>query len=263
MALHVLLARQRSGTGAFGSILDQHPAIRYLGEVFHPNERKHEVNYFNFLLTKITANPERGLAMANEENYREFAAHVETRGRKKNVIIDVKYSSTHHFNGPWHSPFDMPKFVMLCRQDKRRILHLKRRNFLKTFVSGRLADLNAVWHARPDDQLAVTKLTVEIPAMMNYLRVTGRTVNHFDGYLRKYPHVLELEYEVLFPSDGAISSEVMTRVAGFLDVEAGPLVAAAPAFVKQTSDNLSGVLENYEEVTAALKGTEFAWMSGD
>lgn len=264
MTIHILLARQRSGTGAFGSLIDQHPAIRYLGEVFHTDGYDRPVNYFNFLLGKVSQDPRRALPDANERNYQEYMAHLrEAVTDRPHVVIDVKYSSTHHFNGGWHSPFDQPRFMQFAKRDNICFVHLKRSNYIKTFVSGRLAELNKVWHATKEDKIAVTQVTVDKHALLNYLNSTNRTVNNFDGYLRKYPHVTEVEYGTLFNADGSVNHAELRKVATLIGLAGDAFDGLQPSFVKQTKDSLVDVITNYDEIFEFLGKTPFSGMLAD
>lgn len=264
MTIHIMLARQRSGTGALGSLLDQHPGIRYLGEVFHTDGYDRKVNYFNFFLQKVTENPRRALPDACEQNFAEYLAHLrETITGKPNIILDIKYSSTHHFNGGWHAPLDMPKLIHFAKRDKMKIIHLKRSNYIKTFVSGRLAELNKVWHATPKDELPVQQITVDKDVLLSYLNATNRTVSHFDGYFRKYPHIAEIEYGTLFRADGSIDAAELKKIASLLGVDEEVLGTLQPSFVKQTKDELAGVITNYEEIVSHLASTPFSGMLTD
>ena len=263
MTIHILLARQRSGTGALGSTLDQHPGIDYIGEVFHTDGVERPENYFNFLYGRLKADPRRGLPDASNKNFMEYMAHLAaTQKKKSNLIIDVKYSSTHHFNGGWYSPCDMPKFIQYAKREGMKIIHLKRKNLIKTFVSGRLAEINKVWHAREDDEIKTRELKVDCQQLLNYLNSTQRTINHFNGYLRKYASVIELEYEDLFRADGSIVTGELDRLSSFLDVDPAPFQELKPNFVKQTSDELSEVITNYAEVVQFLAGTPFRDLLG-
>lgn len=260
MSLHILLARQRSGTGVLNSIINAHPEVSCVGELFHPNEIAHKNNYFNFLSKKIQVDPTRALPAANEINYHEFMAHIKSLGYKKNILIDVKYSSTHHFNDYWHSTFDMPKFLQLGKKDRRKILHLKRRNYLKTYISGRLAEQNKIWHTQEKSDIKITSMVLNETSLLNYIRSTARQVNNFDGYFRKYPYILELEYEELFEENGALSITVAEKIAAFLEIDPKPFETTSPTLIKQTPNNLATVIENIDEITIALNKTEFSWM---
>lgn len=260
MALHILLARQRSGTGAFGSLIDQHPEIRYLGELFHPGEIERQHNYFNFLLNAIKQNPERGLPGANEINHQEFFEYVENLEKKSNIFVDVKYSSTHHFDGYWHAPLDIPFFLQLCKRNDRKIVHLKRRNYLKTYVSGLLAERNKIWHAKQNDTIKITSLQLNSKELLDYLRSITHQVEHFESYLSKYPQIMTLEYENLFQASGTLADDVIENLSAFLEVDEAAFRTIKPFFVKQASDDLSVVIENYDEIYSNLKNTLFAWM---
>ncbi len=260
MALHVLLARQRSGTGALGSLLDQHPQISYYGEVFHPDEIDREHNYFNFLLKKAKGDPNNALPSANEQNYRDYIAQLESSGQKGSVLIDVKYSSTHHFNGYWHSPLDPPGFLQICQRERRKIIHLKRHNLLKTRISGLLAEHNKIWHATPEDTITVKTLTLDTEEVLGFLASMSQQVTYFDNYLGNYPQILTLSYENLFQASGTLASDTSKSLAAFLEVDEEPFNTLTPFFVKQASDDLSAVIENYDEISSCLNNTRFAWM---
>lgn len=259
MAFHVLLARQRSGTGALGDILSQHPSVDYLGEVFHAGRPDQDGNYFRFLMDRVQQDVRRALPSANERNYREFMEYLRERhAAKPERVIDVKYNGSHHFNGGWHSPVDMPEMLRYFRRDGLKIVHLKRRSLLRTYVSGRIAEANRTWHTTDADAIRVPRIEVNPTALLNYLRSTQRTIEAFDRFLQGHKAVLELVYEDLFPRDATVDIDSLRRLAGFLGLEENSLDALRPSLVKQSGDDLAAVIENFDEVRAALLSTRFA-----
>src|ERR1700737_1095076 len=101
MAVSILLARQRSGTGALGSCLDQHPMISYVGEVFHDDSIDRPPNYFWFLIKSLQSDPSVALPNSNGKRLDAYLAFLESQGKKPNILIDVKLRSLHHFNAHW------------------------------------------------------------------------------------------------------------------------------------------------------------------
>lgn len=270
MPVTLLLARQRSGTGALGSLLDQHPDVHYAGEVFHADHRNatganlffdEQANYFNYLLRKIEIEPRRALPDAAGQNFSDFFAGLrDAFPQKRHTLVDVKYSSTHHFNGGWHSPLDMPKLLRFAMRDEFRIIHLKRRNLVKVFVSGRLAEQAKTWHATSEAALVSGVVRIDRHALLNFLNVATRTTALFDGWLRAYSRVIELEYESLFSADDGMDAGSVERLAGLLDVDGESLRSLRPRVLKQTSDDLRSVIENHDEIARHLAGTPFAGM---
>lgn len=258
--LIILLARQRSGTGALGSMLDQHSEVRYLGEVFHDNEIRRTENYFNFYLSKVAEDRNHSLPGNAESLFNEYVEFILAAQKKVNVILDIKYSSTHHFNGYWHAPYDAPKLFKLAAKKSVKILHLKRKNLLKTYISGRLAEQNKAWHVTDSTVLKVSTLKINTAQLLNYLKATHREVSHFDSALKKYNGVIEVEYSSIFTPEGLPVLPEVKRLSDFLNVSSDEFTNIKPAFIKQADDKLINVIENYEEVVAALADTPHAWM---
>jgi hypothetical protein len=228
--LSVILARQRSGTGALGSVLDQHPAVTYLGEVFHDQALEQESCYFNFVLGRLSSDA-KWLYRSPHDRFREYHEFLVSRFGP-NVVLDVKYQSTHHFNGFWHGPIDEPHFLRLLMLSGLPIIHMKRRNFVRTWVSGQLAELNQVWHARSLDQIKYRSVAVDVDRLWDYLMLSKWEVEFIDRVLADYPNQLVLEYDEVFDANQCVEFWVLDQIAELLQVDA--FVENRPALIKQT-----------------------------
>jgi len=258
MSLCMLIARQRSGTGALGSLLDQHKDIKYLGEVFHNDAINNEPNYFNFLQGLIAQDNLFGLPGNAEGKLDKYIEYLNGYSVKNNKIIDVKYRSLHHFNGYWHGPTDCPVIVDLARKINLPIIHLTRNNLLKTYISGQLADINSVWHARDKSELKIETVTLDVNKTLSWLNNIDYEVEKMRFFLRNYSNVIHIEYEQLFRSNGVLTDVVSKKIETLLNVT--DVEEAKSVFVKQASDNLEKVIENYREVEFKLSNTKFSWM---
>ena len=103
----VLLARQRSGTNALRDVLDSHPQVFCLPEVFQSQpspKARHEVeaNYFNFLderrgqIKSVLTSEE-----AQEALFLEYLAYLDAFSEKPRMVVDIKYNSAHNVDAPW------------------------------------------------------------------------------------------------------------------------------------------------------------------
>src|SRR3954453_138504 len=103
----VLLARQRSGTNALRDVLDSHPQLFCLPEVFQsqpsPKARYEvEANYFNFLderrgeIKGVLTSEE-----AQEALFLEYLAPLASFSEKPQMVVDIKYNSAHNVDAPW------------------------------------------------------------------------------------------------------------------------------------------------------------------
>lgn len=254
----ILLARQRSGTGALGTILDKHNQVKYLGEIFHPGNVGNSHNFFTYKLEAIKKNPELVLPDRGIELLDGFLDWKADLIKDQFPIIDVKYSSLHHISNPWLEPSARPHLLSHCVKNRLPIIHLTRENYLHGFVSGRLAEANNVWHARNDDEIKVTSVEINTDFLLSHFNQTKASVNLVRQWLGKRFFVLEVEYADLFAADGSFSPDIRDDLQDLLGIEA--FTDTKPVFVKQNKAPLSESIQNYDEVISALKGTDFEWM---
>jgi hypothetical protein len=267
-----LLARQRSGTGALGSLLGRHPQLRYLGEVLHPNPdrapvaevmdpgvRPEDVNFFRYV--RADGARLRGFCDPNRrpdvvERYFDW---LQERFGPRIPIIDVKYASIHHWNGGWQGAVEKPWLIRFVRKNKFPIIHLKRKNFLETYVSGRLAEENQVWHTKSPGMLKIAQIEVDVRYLLSLLEGTSDEVRLMDSWLSGFGKMIEVEYADLFKADGVADRVVMRKLGRRMGLD-GDFSDLTPAFVKSSSGPVAGSIRNLDAVEHALRESRFAWM---
>jgi hypothetical protein len=258
MKYALLFALQRSGTGALGSVLDKHPDLKYLGEIFHPDNLGQEQNYFTFLREQVAQDPEACLPDAQFAMFEGFLAKQAKRFPDKMLVVDVKYRSLHQLDGGWRGLVERPTLLQGAITRKVPILHLTRRNALQSFVSGRLAEANKVWHARDDQKIDARSTVVNIRRLSNYIVNTERETELVEEWTRKYPHLALFDYAEMFDEDGLIAPAIAEKVAATLGC--APFGDCKPVFIKQAPTELREAIENFELVEQALRGTKQHWM---
>lgn len=254
----ILIARQRSGTGALGSALDQWPDVSYLGEVFHPDHAGSKGNYFTHLLEQVTADPKNCLPEARDKVLLSFIARLSESAKKNHIIVDVKYSSAHHFEGAWHSPLATPALLLLAKQSGWKIIHLTRKNHLAVFISGAIAEENSVWHTTDAEQVRIKQVTVDIGKLLRFLELAASEDAFFAKSIAKSQRTLSIDYSELFTEDGGISEKVTKKIADLFKTDPG--YGKAPVFIKQAPTAMPDAIINFEDVRTALSKTRFAWM---
>ncbi len=267
-----LLARQRSGTGALGSILSRHPELCYVGEVLHPNPERYpvgqvlepdiraqDVNFFVYLRADVDrmhgyCDPNR---RADEvERYFDW---LKKRFHPRIPIVDVKYRSLHHWNGAWQGMFDPPWLIDYVRERKLPLIHLKRENFLETYVSGQLADQNQVWHSKTPGKSQVVDIEVDTRTLLSLLTETTDEVWLTSSWLTGLDTVLDVEYAELFDASGAADQAIVGDIHRLFDLKRD-FPDLTPEFVKQASGSVAASIRNLQAVERTLRGSEFAWM---
>ena len=256
----LLLARQRSGTSALGSILNKSSEAYYLGEPFNLANFGKPRNFFSYKEQAVLENPELMRPDRNQELWEGFVDAMNEKFGGKG-FIDVKYNQTHHVNGDSYLPTNPPWLVAHAFSQKLPIVHLTRRNHLKNFVSVVRAKKTGVWHTKVKHEALERQVSINVDELMNHIRLCENTLNLFDGWMKNRGHVLTLDYSETFKSDGNLSDkavEGIERLTGYSGLE-----ALRTDFIKQTSDDLAEEIENFIDVAAALAPTEHAWMLDD
>jgi hypothetical protein len=252
VSLALLIARQRTGTGALGSALGQHPGVSFRGEVFHPEAIDSEENFFHFLRASSKSLEELLLPQHALENFKQFVAATTPTGQLP--LIDVKYNSLHLLQQAWRGPEEAPCILQYCGQNNFPIIRLSR-NLLEVFVSARLAEINNVWHASPTDKIDVTSVTVDFEQLVEFLKVSTAEDQMVDYWLNNYPRLLTVNYADLFDSSGILNSETGDAICDLLDLPHHPQMISA--WTKQAPSSLKKSVANYEELAISLRNTHY------
>lgn len=258
MKYALLIARQRSGTGALGSVLDKHPELKYFGEVFHPTNVGQEHNFFTHYREQVREDPDRALPDARYAAFERFLESLAERHPGETLVVDVKYRSLHHLNGGWRGLVQRPGLLEEAISRNVPILHLTRRNAVQSFVSGRLADANKVWHASADQKIDVQSTVVNIRQLSNYIVNTEREIKLVEEWTGKYAHLATFDYSELMDGDGMVATDIAEKAARTLGIAS--FRDRAPSYVKQAPADLRDSIENYDLVERALTGSGYHWM---
>ena len=266
----VMLARQRSGTNALQSVLDTHPDIDCAREVFHaePDAYEHldsEQNWFKFLELRGTAGILEILTSPSgpQRVFSDFLRHLHSQRPKRYLLLDIKYNSTHHLDGPWRDLRAEPKLFGFIRKHDLPVLQLRRRNYLRAYVSLITAERTGEWLAGRDGPERGAETFTIPPAQL--LRVLRRSSEEDELVAQSFPSEkrLTLEYEELFPELGGLASVAeLRRLARWLGIPER-FQQSPPAYRKQSVRPLPELIENWDEVAAALRGTEFEYCLRD
>lgn len=258
----ILLARQRSGTNPLRDVLATHPRIFCTPEVFHnepsPNaELEVETNFFNFLEQHPLGTVKRSMSLEVQGRlFLDFLEYLHCFTDNRYVLVDVKYNSTHHLDGPWREISAEPDLFQFIRDNRVRVLNLTRRNALRSHLSLLKANLTNTWTVGsgasgppPDPQVVV-----DTAEMLHVLRICRAEDELVERSFEDYGRYLTFDYEELFPElGGPPSAPVLNRISNWLNI--GPEFSATPKYRKQSALPLEETIVNYDEVVHVLAGT--------
>ena len=104
--------------------------------------------------------------------------------------------------------------------------------------------------AHTKDKVKTDKISIDILEMQKYIKKMNRKIRRYQNLLSDLD-TLEISYEQFFQNQ----SEHGRQIANFLNVPVDQEMQCD--LQKITSDDLSKVIENWDEVVASLSETEF------
>jgi LPS sulfotransferase NodH len=234
----VIITTQRSGSRMLVDALNSHPQVVCHRELFKRDRRKHD-SYTSYWSASWSRRVLRyALARRSARLYLEqvLASSPEASA----VGFKVMYNQLRRH-------WELPK---LFHRLDFRVIHLVRRNVLKTHLST-LAARRRGWRLA-HDQRAVERVKVHLPTtgLSEVLAKRQRAIDAYRRRLRAYP-LLEVAYEDFVAHPDAEAA----RILSFLGVdESVPLQVTS---VKLNPDRLEDLLENHPEVESILRDTPF------
>ncbi|MEZ6126161.1 MAG: Stf0 family sulfotransferase [Planctomycetaceae bacterium] len=226
----IIVSNGRSGSNLLLSLLASHPRVKHCGEYYTDNRMKEE----DFTGRDLLA---------------EFQTRMKRRGFEKAVGAKFLYyqlepSYAERFNAP--ALRQVQSFVLSNLRFK--VIHLTRRNLLRTVISMLVAAKTGVYRAHDRKELptdaAVEVCPTDCIHRMQLIRKYEDTARQWF----RHHQVLEMTYEDLVSNQ---DSEI-SRLLKFLHVDDMRLQGR---MVRQ-SRSLKDSVANYEELAKTLAGTQ-------
>lgn len=260
MATVLLLATQRSGTQALGWLLNQHPDIRYFSEVFLETNTS-QGNFWDYMTRCASRQVDIIRPSMREQAFAEYRRHLDMIAAKRHVLIDVKYNQSHMLDGPVRGLISSPILFRIARDNDLPVIHLVRRNMLKTFLSMRHSQQAKRASIRVTEPAAaeVFRIVVDIPELLHFLEQTQADIAWATRLVDRCRQRVTLEYETLFDrQSGCLAADGARKIEDLLGVT--DLTRQVPVQRKMTNDHLEDVISNFHAVYSALRHTEHHWM---
>lgn len=231
----VVLAAPRTGSNWLCSMLGSHPDILCHHELFNPAGIHAALSWRGGAVDVESA---LGTQAERDRAPLAFLARVwsRTEGRR---AVGFKLN-----RGQNEAAFA----AVLADRGVRKIL-LRRDNRLKTFVSERIAARTGLWESYPGSPQSDWQVRIRVD-LDELRRHIDENRAYYDSLTAEIDgqDVLAVRYE-----DLVSSSEAWRPVFGFLGVGAAELHAETR---KQNATDLREIILNFDEVAAALRGTE-------
>jgi hypothetical protein len=140
------------------------------------------------------------------ELFKSYLRELPAICNKQHVVLDVKYNSVHHIHKLWQTPLTPPPFFQVVRELGIPVIHLFRRNILKTVISNIRADMLRQYIVRSNEKLDSRALDVNPKEVVQRLDTLKRLQHAVLEYIGNYPNVTTVYYEDLFQAPPANNS---------------------------------------------------------
>ncbi len=231
----IILGRSRTGSNFLRGLLNSHPQIVTFGELFrnydtvdwaYPGYRQTEA-----MMQQMQSDP---VDFLEQEVFGGFPTDIRAVGFK----IFYYHAREHGWARLWdHLEATKPLHV----------IHIKRRNMLKTHISRKRAAQTEVWTDTTGSSHSVGPLTLDYAECLADFERTRAWEAEYDARFADHPF-LEIMYE-----DLARNHVVeMRRVQNFLGV---PYQDLKPDTFRQSGETLQQAIANYDELRAQFAGT--------
>jgi len=265
----ILLSRQRSGTNAIRSILETHEDVFCFNEVFNLADKYadepllRESNFFTFLERYAGGIVSRTFPDNHERLFLDYLEYLRCLAPKPRIVIDVKYNTAHFLTKQWPDEAGASYLFELLVKHGANVFNVTRKNYLRYVLS-----TDKAWYSdrytvdKTDTTYRDTTRVIDADYLQSELERCRREDAVIERAFASHRRLLTWDYADIFPGGGEpIAPRFLDEVSSWLHVP--NLFQVDPVYRKQSSLPLEETLENYDEVAAALKGTEFEYCLAD
>lgn len=252
--MFVILGCQRSGTTMLTTCLQSHPKIVCLYEIFLQDDYLKNINFYNFWLTLIEENRE-NISLYRPALVRKFIEIVSKHENNERALgFNIKYDQL----------FLMPEIWGIFKEQNIGIIHITRKNLLKSFVSQgivitrqKLANNTKANSTIKPPQI---KVNLDTKTLVIRLGIQRENIKFFSSnLLHGKLNSFEVTYEALTENTehgiSELPQNISKQIHEFIGIN--EFHALNTDTKKMNSDILEECIENYDDVFKTLKGTEF------
>lgn len=234
----IILGRSRTGSNFLRGLIQSNPAVITLGEIFR-NQDALDMDHPDYPINAAALELYRTdpLRFYHEVVFRKVPADVEAVGFK----LFYYHARTAPFDRLWDD---------LGQDTSLRVIHIKRRNILKTHISRENAEKSGSWVNTSGVREDPKPLHVEYAACLEDFTRTRQWETEADRFFQRHP-LLQVTYEELTNQ----TEPEVRRIQDFLGLAQTPVAART---FKQSQKSLAEAIENFNELKQQFAGSPWA-----
>lgn len=228
----LLLGTARVGSTLLQSYLNKHPEIYCEGEIYNTDH------------LKMYGKADKLKAQMNDDAIKFLATYGYPKHSKK-----IKYAGFKLFYSHFKTEKTKAIWRYLIQNKEIKIIHIKRRNLLRNFLSLKIAVKTNEWRSfneNSNSENKKTELTKEdcLYEFESQYNTTRQIEQKFKNH-----KIIEVYYSDLVNK----KQETMNRIFNFLDTE--PIFLPDPVLKKQNPERLSELILNFESLKSEFQHT--------
>jgi len=233
----IILGRSRSGSNFLRGLLNAHSQVVVLGELFQ-NQAAIGWAYPGYLETRQL------LSLFHNEPVRFLEDKVFKRFPKRIRAVGFKIFYYHAQNDNWEPVWDY-----LIGQKDLKVIHIKRKNILRTHLSRKLAAMTDNWVNTTGGKSDHKGVTLDYEECLRDFEQTREWEQSYDRHFAGHENI-EITYEDLALD---YASQIV-RLQDFLGIMREEV---KPQTFKQSSQPLSQAITNYFELKKQFNDTSW------
>ena len=238
----IILGTGRTGSNMLMSALQAHPQVVIYGEIFN-NARHDRIGSINRYPSYIKH--QKALKIRKEQPIDFLDNHIFRIYPKSTEAVGFKFFYWHCHEHHWKCVWDHLKSM----QDLK-IIHIKRKNRLDTFLSLKLAQNNKQWSQKQiNDEKNQIAVTLDFDECLRSFNDWEEKEVFYDHYFAGHP-MLEVFYEHL-------CEEYDQKIYDIVDFLGLTPLYLKPATLKQARDSKDKVITNYFELKEKFRHTKW------
>jgi hypothetical protein len=236
----VIITSQRSGSNFLRHCLNSHPMITCEGELLIGGQ----IELPAFLLYR--------------RNFAKIYRYIRSRAWNSLRILEKFYAREDApiiaFKAMYNHLSSLKVQEFFKQHTDIRIIHLRRDNLLKQYVSKVLLGKKRSnpWQPHSKKPLPVVSTRISPELAASCMRRNAEQFESFERLFSKHKKVV-LVYEQMIEGSG-LSGQAAADISQLLNISYSSFSCD---FVKVNPNDLSLIVDNYDEVAAAFRGTEF------
>lgn len=262
--LLAVVSRERSGSTAFAHYLATPPGYGNIYEAWNAGRLG---MFYDFWQARAREDKRYLGPNYRSQVFHEYLEH-KLAEVDRGIVLSLKYGHLDHLTADFNPGFrpdgssyvKTPSCLSYLMERGAYVIHMKRQNKLRIFVSLAIAHRSGVWHLKSASVERDPFEAVEINPdhALRFVADECAFAAFVDAALAGYGRCLDIVYENAF-ADERICSSTAERVAAFLGEPIEDFDPKLP-FHRTNPVPLPELITNFETIRAAFAGTPHAWM---